>query len=197
MEPFRLELVECDRPLERSRRSQRPRETANEQRSDAQDRRFADPTTQGQHGRRAAASSRTTPSAPTTSPPIAMAILKSPSYKLAEFDVDFLRPQGKSPAADAARAAQDRNAASRASDRFHGRRVRRHADRAARAGRGRAARSAAQRRESRRTIPRLARTVQRAERILAKSHFYDEAREFSRLVSTSQDSRRPAASSSS
>ncbi|MEX0642315.1 MAG: LOG family protein, partial [Pirellulales bacterium] len=34
--------------------------------------------------------------------------------------------------------------------------------------------------------PKVLRALQRAERIMAKSHFYDEAREFSRLVSTSQ-----------
>jgi uncharacterized protein (TIGR00730 family) len=39
--------------------------------------------------------------------------------------------------------------------------------------------------------PKLARTVQRAERILAKSHYYDEAREFSRLVYVSQKSDDP------
>jgi uncharacterized protein (TIGR00730 family) len=39
--------------------------------------------------------------------------------------------------------------------------------------------------------PKLTRTVQRAERILAKSRFYDEAREFSRLVYTSQKSDDP------
>jgi len=33
---------------------------------------------------------------------------------------------------------------------------------------------------------KLIRALQRAERIMAKSHFYDEAREFSRLVSTAQ-----------
>ncbi len=38
---------------------------------------------------------------------------------------------------------------------------------------------------------KLARTVQRAERILAKCRYYDEAREFSRLVSTSQKSDDP------
>jgi uncharacterized protein (TIGR00730 family) len=39
--------------------------------------------------------------------------------------------------------------------------------------------------------PKLARTVQRAERILAKSRYYDEAREFSRLVYTSQKTNDP------
>lgn len=39
--------------------------------------------------------------------------------------------------------------------------------------------------------PKLKRTVQRAERILAKCHYYDEAREFSRLVYTSQKSDDP------
>jgi uncharacterized protein (TIGR00730 family) len=34
--------------------------------------------------------------------------------------------------------------------------------------------------------PKAARVLQRAERIMAKSHFYDEAREFSRIVSTSK-----------
>jgi uncharacterized protein (TIGR00730 family) len=34
--------------------------------------------------------------------------------------------------------------------------------------------------------PKVARALARAERIMAKSHFYDEAREFSRLVSTSK-----------
>lgn len=38
---------------------------------------------------------------------------------------------------------------------------------------------------------KLARTVERAERILAKSRYYDEAREFSRLVYTSQKSDEP------
>jgi len=39
--------------------------------------------------------------------------------------------------------------------------------------------------------PKSARTVQRAERILAKCRYYDEAREFSRLVYTSQKSDDP------
>ena len=39
--------------------------------------------------------------------------------------------------------------------------------------------------------PKVARALQRAERIMAKSHFYDEAREFSRLVSTAETARRP------
>ena len=39
--------------------------------------------------------------------------------------------------------------------------------------------------------PKLTRTVQRAERILAKCRYYDEAREFSRLVYTSQKSDDP------
>jgi uncharacterized protein (TIGR00730 family) len=34
--------------------------------------------------------------------------------------------------------------------------------------------------------PKVARALQRAERIMAKSHFYDEAREFSRIVSTAE-----------
>jgi uncharacterized protein (TIGR00730 family) len=34
--------------------------------------------------------------------------------------------------------------------------------------------------------PKASRILQRAERIMAKSHFYDEAREFSRIVSTSK-----------
>jgi uncharacterized protein (TIGR00730 family) len=39
--------------------------------------------------------------------------------------------------------------------------------------------------------PKLQRTVQRAERILAKCRYYDEAREFSRLVYTAQKSNEP------
>ena len=35
--------------------------------------------------------------------------------------------------------------------------------------------------------PKVARALKRAERIIAKSHFYDEAREFSRLVSTAKE----------
>ncbi|HEX3602129.1 MAG TPA: LOG family protein, partial [Lacipirellulaceae bacterium] len=34
--------------------------------------------------------------------------------------------------------------------------------------------------------PKVARSLERAQRIMAKSHFYDEAREFSRLVSTAK-----------
>ena len=34
--------------------------------------------------------------------------------------------------------------------------------------------------------PKVARALQRAERIMAKSHFYDEAREFGRIVSTAK-----------
>jgi hypothetical protein len=37
--------------------------------------------------------------------------------------------------------------------------------------------------------PKVARALQRAERIMAKSHFYDEAREFGRIVSTAKAAR--------
>ena len=100
----------------------------------------------------------------------------------------------KTAAADAARAAENRNAAARASDRFHDRRVRRHADRAPRAGRGRASRSEAQRREIAATIPRWPARCNGPSGSWPRATIYDEAREFSRLVSTAQNGRRAAAS---
>ena len=113
------------------------------------------------------------------------AILKSPSYRLAEFDVDFLRRKENRPLRMQLELLKTETLL-----REHGidatvvvfggtQIVPRHLAEAAL----REARLNAERAPD---DPILARTLQRTERILAKSRYYDEAREFARLVSLAE-----------
>jgi uncharacterized protein (TIGR00730 family) len=113
------------------------------------------------------------------------AIIQSPSYRLAEYDVDFLRRKENRPLRMQLELLKTETLL-----REHGidatvvvfggtQIVPRHLAEAALKD----ARLHAQRYPD---DPKLARTVARAERILAKSRYYDEAREFSRLVSLAE-----------
>jgi uncharacterized protein (TIGR00730 family) len=113
------------------------------------------------------------------------AILKSPSYRLAEYDVDFLKRKENRPLRMQLELLKTETLL-----REHGidatvvvfggtQLVPRHLAEAA-------LREARQSSERAPEDAKLARTLQRAERILAKSRYYDEAREFSRLVSTAE-----------
>ncbi len=110
------------------------------------------------------------------------AILKSPSYRLAEFDVDFLRRKENRPLRMQLELLKTETL------------LREHqidSTVVVFGGTQIVAREQAEAvlREARLNVqksphdPRLARAINRAERILAKSRFYDEAREFGRLVS--------------
>jgi uncharacterized protein (TIGR00730 family) len=113
------------------------------------------------------------------------AILKSPSYRLAEYDVDFLRRKENRPLRMQLELLKTETLL-----REHGidatvvvfggtQIVPLHLAEAALKD----ARLHAQRHAN---DPKIARTVARAERILAKSRYYDEAREFARLVSLAE-----------
>jgi uncharacterized protein (TIGR00730 family) len=111
------------------------------------------------------------------------AILKSPSYRLAEYDVDFLRRKENRPLRmqlellKTETLLRDHQIDSTVVV-FGGTQIvpREQAEAVLREARLNAGKSPHDR--------RIARALQRAERILAKSRFYDEAREFSRLVSS-------------
>jgi uncharacterized protein (TIGR00730 family) len=110
------------------------------------------------------------------------AILESPSYKLAEFDIDFLkRPENRPLRMQLELLKTETLLRENQVDStivvFGGTQTVPH-DRAEAALK--AVRAAAKKSPD---DPQLARAVQRAESVLAKSHFYEEAREFSRIVS--------------
>jgi uncharacterized protein (TIGR00730 family) len=110
------------------------------------------------------------------------AILDSPSYKLAEFDIDFIKRPENRPLRMQLELLKTEtllreNGVESTIVVFGGTRIvpRENAEAALRAARAAAKKSPGD--------PLLARAVRRAERILDKCHFYDAAREFSRLVS--------------
>jgi uncharacterized protein (TIGR00730 family) len=113
------------------------------------------------------------------------AILKSPSYRLAEYDVDFLKRKENRPLRmqlellKTETLLRDHQIDSTVVI-YGGTQIvqREQAEAVLREAKLNAERSP--------DNPRLRRTVERAERILAKSRFYDEAREFSRIVSSFQ-----------
>jgi uncharacterized protein (TIGR00730 family) len=118
------------------------------------------------------------------------AILASPSYQLAEYDVDFLRRKENRPLRMQLELLKTEtllreHGIDSTIVVFGGTQIvpREQAEAVLREARLNLQKSPKD--------PKLARTVQRAERILAKSHYYDEAREFSRLVYTSQKSSDP------
>ena len=110
------------------------------------------------------------------------AILESPSYRLAEFDVDFLKRPENRPLRMQLELLKTEtllrdNQVDSTIVLFGGTQIVPH-DRAEAALK--AARAAAKKSPDN---PQLVRAVERAESILAKSRFYDEAREFSQIVS--------------
>jgi uncharacterized protein (TIGR00730 family) len=118
------------------------------------------------------------------------AILKSPSYRLAEYDVDFLRRKENRPLRMQLELLKTETLLREHQIDstivvFGGTQIvqREQAEAVLREARLNAQKSPRD--------AKLARAVQRAERILAKSRYYDEAREFSRLVYTSQKSDDP------
>jgi uncharacterized protein (TIGR00730 family) len=111
------------------------------------------------------------------------AILRSPSYQLAEYDVDFLRRKENRPLRMQLELLKTETLLREHQIDatvvvFGGTQIvrREQAEAVLREARRNAEKSPAD--------PAVERAVKRAERILAKSHFYDEAREFSRLVSS-------------
>lgn len=118
------------------------------------------------------------------------AILRSPSYKLAELDIDFLnRTENRPLRMQLELLKTETILRERGIDStivvFGGTQI---------VPRAQAEMVLAEARTNAAQNPKdakLARTVQRAEQILAKSRYYDEAREFSRLVYTSQKSNDP------
>jgi uncharacterized protein (TIGR00730 family) len=111
------------------------------------------------------------------------AILASPSYRLAEADVDFiglpeLRPVRMQLELQKAEMLLLENGIRSTVVVFGGTQI---VERAVAEARLNAAREALAERPGE---PRMVRDVARAESVLAKSHFYDEAREFGRLVSS-------------
>ncbi len=111
------------------------------------------------------------------------AILNSPSYKLAEYDVDFLSREEQRPVRMQLELLKTEtllreNGVNSTVVVFGGTQILPREEAEAKL---RAAREAVERSPH---DPELAREVKRAERIMAKSHFYDEAREFARLVSS-------------
>jgi len=118
------------------------------------------------------------------------AILKSPSYKLAEIDVEFLSRKENRPLRMQLELLKTEtmlreNGIDSTIVVFGGTQIvpREQAEAVLREAKLNA--------EKHLRDPKLIRTVQRAERILAKCRYYDEAREFSRLVYTSQKSDDP------
>lgn len=110
------------------------------------------------------------------------AILESPSYKLAEFDIDFLKRSENRPLRMQLELLKTEtllreNKVDSTIVVFGGTQIvpRDRAEAALQT-----ARNAAQKLPD---DPQLVRAVERAESVLAKSHFYEEAREFSRIVS--------------
>ena len=113
------------------------------------------------------------------------AILKSPSYRLAEYDVDFLRRKENRPLRMQLELLKTEtllreHGIDATVVVFGGTQIvpRQLAEAALRDARLHAERHPKD--------PKLSRTVERAERILAKSRYYDEAREFARLVSLAE-----------
>lgn len=113
------------------------------------------------------------------------AILKSPSYKLAEYDVDFLKRKENRPLRMQLELLKTETLLREHHIDatvvvFGGSRIvpREQAEAELREARLNAKKSPRD--------PAIARAVQRAERILAKCRFYEEAREFSRLVSKAE-----------
>jgi hypothetical protein len=118
------------------------------------------------------------------------AILKSPSYKLAEVDIDFINRTENRPLRMQLELLKTEtmlreNGIDSTIVVFGGTQIvpREQAEAVLKEAKRNASKSP--------NDPKLQRTVQRAERILAKSHYYDEAREFSRLVSMSQKANDP------
>jgi len=118
------------------------------------------------------------------------AILKSPSYKLAEIDVDFISRKENRPLRMQLELLKTEtmlreNGIDSTIVVFGGTQIvpQELAEAVLREARLNAEKSPGD--------VRLARTVRRAESILAKSHYYDEAREFSRLVYASQKAGEP------
>jgi uncharacterized protein (TIGR00730 family) len=111
------------------------------------------------------------------------AILNSPSYRLAEYDIEFLQRAELRPVRmqlellKTETLLRDNNVTSTIVV-FGGTQILPHDEAEAKLN---AAREALHRSPH---DPKLARAVRRAERIMAKSHFYEEARRFSRLVSS-------------
>jgi uncharacterized protein (TIGR00730 family) len=144
---------------------------------------FADPTTKD-----STAASPPVVASPAQQAAVAAnreAILQSPSYKLAEYDVDFLRRKENRPLRMQLELLKTETLLREHQIDatvvvFGGTQIlpREQAEAVLREARLNAKKSPHD--------PRVARAVQRAERILAKSHYYDEAREFSRLVSSAQ-----------
>ncbi len=119
-----------------------------------------------------------------------LAILKSPSYKLAEIDVDFISRKENRPLRMQLELLKTEtllreNGIDSTIVVFGGTQIvpREQAEAVLREAKLNAEKSP--------NDPKLKRTVERAERILAKCRYYDEAREFSRLVYTSQKSDDP------
>jgi uncharacterized protein (TIGR00730 family) len=115
-----------------------------------------------------------------------MAILKSPSYELAELDIDFLgRKENRPLRMQLEMLKTETLLREHQIDStvvvFGGTQIipREQAEMVLREARLNAEKSP--------NDPKVARALQRAERIFAKSRFYDEAREFSRLVSTAKN----------
>lgn len=111
------------------------------------------------------------------------AILSSPTYRLAEYDIDFLKRDEIRPVRMHLELLKTEtllrdNDIRRTVVVFGGTQIVSPEEAEARL---REARKAAQKKPQDR---QAARTLQRAERIAAKSHFYEEARQFSRLVSS-------------
>jgi uncharacterized protein (TIGR00730 family) len=122
---------------------------------------------------------------PTHPDPVAAnrkAILASPSYKLAEYDFDFIRRPENRPLRMQLELLKTETLLREYSVDstivvFGGTQIleRPQAEAAVKSARAAAKKSP--------DDPQLARAVERAERILAKSHYYEHAREFSRIVS--------------
>jgi uncharacterized protein (TIGR00730 family) len=113
------------------------------------------------------------------------AILESPSYRLAEYDVDFLRRKENRPLRMQLELLKTETLLREHKIDstvvvFGGTQIvpRQQAEAVLREARLNAKKSP--------NDAKVLRAVERAERILAKSHYYDEAREFSRLVSSAQ-----------
>jgi uncharacterized protein (TIGR00730 family) len=114
-----------------------------------------------------------------------LAILNSPSYKLAEVDIDFLRRKENRPLRMQLELLKTETILREHHIDatvvvFGGTQImpREQAEAVLREATFNAKKSP--------NDPKVARALQRAERIMAKSHFYDEAREFGRIVSTAK-----------
>src|SRR3954464_8849661 len=126
-----------------------------------------------------------TPSIPPEVAANRLAILKSPSYQLAELDIDFLKRKENRPLRMQLELLKTETLL-----REH------HIDATVvvfggtqimpREQAEAVLREATLNAKKAPNDPKVARALQRAERIMAKSHFYDEAREFGRIVSTAK-----------